>query len=349
MALASKRFLLAIGLVLMAAAVLHADVMTMRDGRVHSPVRIDSYSNEPGSVILMVRTMENGTPSEAAHPVPLIDVSRIEFRTPEDSAATPQGREATMVLTNGDTYPGVTVVGAAPSAQGMQFYVRAAETPPGGQSSPVFAANIHQLDFTGQLAQQMATPTPSPTPEFGSETDESWDDSEEYSEEDYGSGEEFSWDEFDSGEDPGMTAMMDKMAGGVGVGVMILVFAASLIIGSIVYWILVMVAAKTFNVTDFSWLKGYGTAWMLMIAPPIAANIVMFIGQFIPFLGCTFCFMALFAWYFTARAIVMGMMEVDESEAFWIILFMILLYVAIIFVLIMITGASLTMLQSAMM
>lgn len=75
-------------------------------------------------------------------------------------------------------------------------------------------------------------------------------------------------------------------------------------------------SARTEGTSDLKMPKAIGTAALLTIIPPVAFYLVLrTLVYFLPFLFLVWLVVAITVWYFTARAIIMGMLEVLESKA----------------------------------
>ncbi|MDK2972329.1 MAG: hypothetical protein PWP23_2084 [Candidatus Sumerlaeota bacterium] len=303
--------------VLLAIAALGvADSLVMKDGRTFPGVRVDGFQSNGSGGVFTVRMVENGAPSPQTHGVEANLINHLEFRADGDTGTLPQGRPATMVMTDGRMFA-VTVEHAYPGTGGVTFHTRQQGVPYGGETHDVVSTRLRGLDFTGALSAAVPTPAPTPDATFaagfdGEDTDSSFTDDDEE--------DDSSWED----EEPeGGFGPMDKLGGaamlGMGIGVLIVGGAIAMIMQSVLIWIFVYLSAKVCKVQDFSLLKAYGTAWLLILAFLLAVPLgcVPLLGIFLFFAG----------WYFMSRAVIMGMMEVQESQAFMVILTYILLQI----------------------
>ncbi len=287
--------------------------LDLQDGRRFEGAWVESCAREGDQVLFQVR-QAGVPPGGEAHEAPLSFIRTMVF-TPMNLPGAPldevPGLSGQDVPSGVPNAPAPTALSAHPTPVPFSPGEVGAVLPPEAGSPP-------------------AVPTPSPVPSLDSiegevEAPESSEGpvgvppsaSDEESEGDVGfSKSDFEYDdnEYGYGGRGGGFADMGFSIFGYFVNLL------SLIIGMLVALvgggISLYFSARTEDTADFSFLKAVATAALLAIFPPL-----IFIGVFysltriFPWLVIMWLFVAIAAWWFAGRAIVMGMLEVLEGKA----------------------------------
>jgi hypothetical protein len=332
-----------------------ADAVRRADNSVDKNVFIESFSSGGGGLgSFYILLLEKGKVVSRPVELRTNELLAAEFREPDDTSGPPKGRPAHMVAADGSTYYHLTVEAAERTAQGWNFRVRRAGVPFGGKSFIVTDKEIRVLELAptrpsmlgvdyqefpqrkarrqGDLAQiagvrasapdsdvgTTAEPPPSegdpPPPRAQPQTDEEWVDQITGISAVYGDQSPLKPEDqkkkkgmFDIG---GATSGSQIMA--VGYLMLAILLGAIIVITFVVGTFVLMFSAKNEGIGDLTLPRAIATAALLAVVPP-----GLFIGcMLIPIPLCSVKAIAgIFAWWFSARMIVAGMLEVMEGKA----------------------------------
>lgn len=319
--------------------------LVLLDGRRFESVWVESCARENGVMTFQVR-QAGVPPGGQAFPVPMNVISTLAFipmNLPTAIPPTPTPME--MAPTPPPAMPGFEGEGQSPEAQMMRNpYDTYPQAPPppaptpanirmGGEMQQIPPELMPQQPPAGQPPPQQIAMLSTPTPVAALEG------SEEMAEGETPEGDEFA-SAFSENEPP-PTGAKKKFSsdddsdftyrGGRSQGFSIMVFGyyvgilsvlASMLVVFVVGGAILFFTTRTENIKDFNIGKAILTSALLTVFPTLCLFLCI---RFIPIFGL---WAGLAAWYFSGRAIVMGMLEVLEAQAatilFWYCVFFVL-------------------------
>lgn len=324
-----------------------SDSMVLKDNRSFPSVWVDQYQNGQFSI----RTIESGQASQNAFPVQENQVHSINCG-PIGEMPPVSGRKANLYMQNGQSFNGVTILSYSSADQGPgQFNIRQAGAGADDPAYPVKTSTISRIEFgtpwqppgsarqtpaqapPGTVPGQQGMQTPvsqgaqafQPTPgepsqqalpETGSVQDDRLFSVMEKMEENLE--EEMEKARSEKIRRKKMTPFqkfMDKFADWL-----ITTGITAAIGGLVVFMIL-----KHMN-EDVTFGKAYLVGIILAVVPGLLANVAWFVP-----LCCFSLILWILIWYYTARTILMAMLDIKKSTAFTIIVIYILMKIAILF------------------
>jgi len=146
------------------------DSLIMTDGRSFPEIQVDSFSTASGAGGFSMRMITGGQISPDAYPVSEDQIKSIDFFPRGASAGQNIGRPANLALTDGKRFEGVTVVKYEKIPQGGMFVILPPGTPPGGTSYPVMSNTISNLQMSAAAATSFPPSAPvetAPAPSEG--------------------------------------------------------------------------------------------------------------------------------------------------------------------------------------
>ena len=305
-----------------------------------------------------IRLATGGKIAEQSFPVSEDKVISIEFKALAPAAAPSSGRTASLLMGHGGKYDGVAVVKYEKKDGAGVFTIRTAGAPPDSTGYPVMSSKVSKLQFTevSAAATPAMTPagtpahSPTPTPATGEirpgappaflSTGNNASSQTEPAEtrrrqSGFESRDTTGRQAVDENRFFGLGKMMSTKSGRILLDVIIRSILA--IINGFIVFLSIRAAGEPISFPK-ALLIGFlisivgGLVWKLcMLIPICLVNL----------------FIAIVAWFFTARAIIMGMVEVLEEKATAIVITIIVLnivvWVGIMFLLVGGMLAALTM------
>ncbi len=329
-----------------------ADLVITQDGLKYSGVMVESYHVHPGGAVFTIRTIVPGAFESEAYPVEISQIASIEFRSNEDFGEKTPGRSATVVMLNGQALEGTTVEGFKADNGSFTFYMREPGVPPGGVVHPISVGQLFDIVFKpepinaayvqmpkGTQPAPQAPPNnqPSPISQLPTPADDEgeWDYDSSLADEAMGFGDFETDEDYEYGyafdDDSSSFPSSGSRAGRilipfVGIGVGILSFLLYLVVTTVTGGVYLFLASRVENVNDFPLWKSFITAAALAVFPML---FFLLCARFVPWgMGCG---PGLVVMYFTARAIVMGAMEILEEKANSVLFTFILIQVGVLF------------------
>lgn len=340
------------------SANLWGDSLIMTENRVYAEVWAESFTGAPENIFI-IKMVKEGRPDAQGFPVPENNVINMMFK-PLGEAQELSGRRADMTLSGDRVFKGVTVLKYENREDGGVFTIRPADAAPDNQGFPVRSATIKKIQLIGAATPTpaptvaslsdllVATPSPTPAPPKPTEMPSSSTLSstpegppsflEGPAPEQATSGTKQTYTRserlFDQDKEPnidenrffGLGKIASNKEGKFIIGLILRAIGA--IISGFVIWLSCRSAGA-----PMPFLKSILTAAIISIA----GGIVWWLCMFIPICGVNLL-IALVAWFFTARAIIMGMAEVMEEKATTIVITIIIinvvLYVGVMFLIV---------------
>jgi hypothetical protein len=331
--------------------------MEMVGGKSFPEVCVDSFSVGYPESEFSIRLATEGKIAEQSFPVSENNVISIDFKALAPAAAPSSGRTANLLMGHGGKFDGVVVVKYEKKDGAGVFTMRTAGAPPDSAGYPVMSSHISKLQFadvSAAIAPAVApagtlvnTPTPPPAmgenlpgapPAFLTTTDNG--SQEEPSDtrrrpSGFLSRKTTERTSVDDNRLFGLGKMMSTTSGRILLEVIIRAILA--IINGFVVLLSVRAAGE-----PISFPKALLTGFLISIVGGLVWKLCMLIPICLVNL-----FIAIVAWFFTARAIIMGMVEVMEGKATAIVITIIVLnivvWVGIMFLIVGGTIAALTM------
>gem|GEM_PF-6861551 len=145
------------------------DSLIMTGGQSYPQVQVDSFSFVAPSGTFQIKAVTNGVLGETAFPVQENQVQTITFGPLNVDSSQHNGRIGNMTLSDGRSFPGVTIINFQFANQQGSFAIRQAGAAPTDQAFAVPSATVSQIQFASTPSAPVSTtPPPSPTEDISS-------------------------------------------------------------------------------------------------------------------------------------------------------------------------------------